>query len=162
MKFLGFFIPRFFVVLGMFREEIPFWIPFDGTDIPKRAVKGGKEGGQTLYIGRSQHNGSLTPGKVTEVDKVCFIPWGTLSNEKRDFEILVCSSDFNWVAADSGNVPVNAFAAGKSEQGETLYIGRVMHEGNLVVGKIQPSHRVCYIASDQVELNFNKYEVFVV
>lgn len=74
----------------------------------------------------------------------------------------MCSSNHNWVAAEKGNVPVNAFPAGHSEQGETLYIGRVRHNGNFVVGKIQPSHRVCYIASGTEEINFPKYEVFVV
>jgi len=144
------------------REEIPFWVPFDHQQIPKEAVKGGKEGNQTIYIGRAHHCGSVTPGKVLEVDRTCIIPWGTISNEKHDYEILMCSSAYNWTAAEKGSVPVNAFSAGQSEQGETLYIGRVFHNGDLIVGKVQPSHRVCYISSGTEELNFQKYEVFVV
>lgn len=125
-------------------------------------MKGGKEGNQKVFIGRAHHSGSVTPGKVLEIDKTCFIPWGCVSNKKDDYEILMCSSNYNWVSAERGEVPVNAFPAGHSEQGETLYIGRVLHNRNLIVGKIQPSHRVCYIAFGAQELNFKKYEVFVV
>jgi Protein of unknown function (DUF3421) len=150
-----------FVISEICREEIPFWIQFDG-EIPKDAIKGGKEGNQILYIGRAAHNGSLTPGKINGIDKSCFIPWGTVSNLKPEHEILICSSGFNWVAARDGNVPQNAFPAGHSEQGETIFIGRVLHEGSLVVGKVQPSHGVCYISYENKELNFHKYEVFVV
>ncbi|CRK86359.1 CLUMA_CG000082, isoform A [Clunio marinus] len=143
-------------------EEVPFWIPFHGEIIPKNTVKGGKENNQKLYIGRSHHHGSLTPGKVLESERNCIIPWGTISNVKEDFEILICSTNYNWVAAENGSVPINAFPAGHSEQGETLFIGRVFHEGSLIVGKIQQSHRVCYIPHNDEELNFCKYEVLVV
>lgn len=100
--------------------------------------------------------------KVHEIDKTCIIPWGCISREKHDFEILMCSSDYNWATAEKGNVPVNAFIAGHSEQGESLYIGRVIHQGKLFVGKIQPSHGVCYFAFEDKELNVPQYEVFVV
>lgn len=146
----------------MHREEIPFWVPFD-QNIPSQAVKGGKEGNQTIYIGRAEHSGSLTPGKVLEGNKTCLVPWGCVANEKTtDYEILVCSSDCNWVSAFGNNLPANSFPAGRSEQGETLYIGRYLHEGSLIVGKVQPSHRVCYIAFGNQELHSEKYEVFVV
>lgn len=148
--------------LEICREEVPFWVSFDG-EIPKYAIKAGQEGNnETLYIGRAHHRGSLTPGKVNGDNKTCKIPWGTLSNEITDYEVLVCANDFSWVAAKDGNVPVNAFSAGHSEQGETLFIGRVLHQGSLLIGKIQPSHGVCYVAHENSELNFRKYEVFVV
>lgn len=150
-----------FMISEFCREEIPFWVPFDGK-IPKSAIKAGNEGNQTLYIGRAEHNGSLTPGKVMEIDKTCKIPWGSISNSKDDFQVLICASDFNWVAARDGFVPSNGFPAGHSEQGETIFIGRVMVQGSLLVGKVQPSHGVCYVASENTELNFRKYEVFVV
>jgi hypothetical protein len=145
------------------REGIPTWVNFDG-EIPANAVKAGKQGNQTLYIGQAHHRGSLTPGKVPINDRLCFIPWGTISNGKEDFKILVSHTDLtsNWIAASDGEIPQNAFPGGNSEEGETLYIGRVLHEGALVVGKVQRSHRVCYIAFGEKELNFNRYEVFVV
>lgn len=43
----------------------------------------------------------------------------------------------NWVAAANGDVPSNAVPAGRTKQGETLYVGRASHEGALVVGKVR-------------------------
>jgi hypothetical protein len=56
-------------------EEIPFWVPFDGSNIPKNAKVFGSYQGQNFYIGRAEHQGSLTPGIVLETEKVCIIPW---------------------------------------------------------------------------------------
>lgn len=123
---------------------------------------GGNEAGQDLYIGRASHCDSLTPGKIPENNLKCILPWGTIANIKEEFEVLVCPGGANWAAAQEGQAPVNAFPAGHSEDGETLFIGRVFHEGAVVVGKMQPSHRVCYIAYGGKELNFKQYEVLVV
>lgn len=120
-------------------------------------------GDQSFFIGRAPHNGSLTPGKIFQDRKDLSLPWGTLENIKTDFEILTCAGSLNWVAASEGNVPQNAFPGGRSENGETLYIGRFMHnDGILSVGKIQPSHRVCYVTHAGKEINLKTYEVLVV
>lgn len=68
----------------------------------------------------------------------------------------------NWVVARDGTAPLNAFEAGHSEQGEKLFIGRFKHLGEIVVGKVQPTHRVCYIPFDDRELNSNQYEILVI
>lgn len=75
---------------------------------------------------------------------------------------MVGGSIDNWVVAEDGNCPLNAFNAGHSEQGETLFIGRYKHNSDVIVGKIQPSHRVCYIPYNDRELNNARYEVFVI
>jgi hypothetical protein len=51
--------------------------------------------------------------------------------------------------------------AGESEDGESLFVGRVQHEGTVTVGKVQPSHGVCYISYAGQELGFNEFEVLV-
>lgn len=63
-----------------------------------------------------------------------------------------------------GEIPVNAFIAGYTEHGESLYIGRQIHEGNLLVGKIHPSYKTCYIPDvlGTKEIEFSDYEVLVV
>lgn len=105
----------------------------------------------------------MTPGKIPEAESTCVIPWGTVANVIADCQILMCASDSSWVVAENGHVPSNAFAAGYSEQGETLFIGRVKNiHGDIIIGKVQPSHRVCYIAQQHQEVNFREYEVFVV
>lgn len=46
----------------------PRWVPTSGSQVPPGAFVGGKcENGETLYIGRAHHNGSLTPGKVSSL-----------------------------------------------------------------------------------------------
>ncbi|XP_070496801.1 uncharacterized protein [Chironomus tepperi] len=145
------------------KDEIPFWVPFDGVNLPKNAVVGGKYKGQKVFIGRAHHERSLTPGMVLENEKVIMLPWGCVSNTKNDFEILCCEGSANWVVADSGNCPQNAFRAGYSEvYSEPLYVGRYKHGDSIVCGKIQPSHHVCYIAYEGNELNNKHYEVLVI
>lgn len=51
--------------------------------------------------------------------------------------------------------------AGESEDGEPLFVGRASHEGTVTVGKIQPSHGVCYISYAGQELGFADYEVLI-
>ncbi len=52
----------------------------------------------------------------------------------------------SWVEGTGSDIPVNAVPGGVEDGGETLYIGRVLHEGTVTVGKIHPSHGVCYVA----------------
>lgn len=52
-------------------------------------------------------------------------------------------------------------SAGESEDGEPLFVGRAQHEGTVTVGKVQPSHGVCYISYAGQELGFADYEVLV-
>ena len=41
------------------KDEIPFWVPFDGSNIPRNAVVGGKCQGQKVFIGRAHHEGKF-------------------------------------------------------------------------------------------------------
>jgi Protein of unknown function (DUF3421) len=151
-------------ILALFREEIPFWVPYNRQNVHRHALNAGVEGGEKLYIGRAEHSGSLTPGKVFANTLECVIPWGTVANVKTDYEMLVYPGQVSWVASQNGHAPINAFPGGHSEEGETIFIGRVKHEasGAILIGKMQPSHRVCYVAHDGKELNFKQYEILVI
>lgn len=50
----------------------------------------------------------------------------------------------SWIDSEGGAVPSNAVVGGQTNDGETLYIGRVLHNGTVTVGKIHPSHGCCY------------------
>ena len=89
---------------------------------------------------------------------MCYVAWGGGEHGKQDYEVLV-GGQGNWVASLGGNVPESAMQAGKSEDGEPLYIGRVKHEGIITIGKVQPSHKVCYIPYAGKEYNYHGYEV---
>lgn len=56
---------------------------------------------------------------------------------------------------------IGALPGGQSEDGEPLYIGRVIHDGALTVGKVQPSHGCLYIPYGGQELSFKEYEILL-
>jgi len=137
------------------------WIPVaGGGQIPPTAIQGGNDNGEPQFIARASHEGGVIPGKVVQSHGCCYIAWGGAEVPKEEFEVL-CNGNGHWVAVSGENVPDEAYAAGQSEDGETLYIGRVNHEDSVTLGKVQKSHGVCYIPYGGQEVAFQDYEVFV-
>ncbi len=58
----------------------------------------------------------------------------------------------SWVDASGGDIPNHAVPGGHEVDGETLYIGRVLHNGSVTVGKVHPSHGSCYIPYGKLAL----------
>lgn len=142
-------------------EDIHCWKPLIDQNIPSNANVGGFHERSYLYIGHSNHRGSCTPGMVSTVTKRCHIAWGGSEHRKAEFEIL-CNCRGKFVESKLGQVPVGAVLGGYSEVvGEPLFIGRVKVKESLIVGKVQPSHKVCYIPVGGKEVAFERYEVFV-
>uniref|UniRef100_A0A2M3ZJU7 Putative farnesoic acid o-methyltransferase-like protein n=1 Tax=Anopheles braziliensis TaxID=58242 RepID=A0A2M3ZJU7_9DIPT len=139
------------------------WVTVSEADrrIPPNAVVGGHYGRTTLYIARSFHEGSITPGYVARDSYECTLPWGGKMHKKHRYEVLCTPGEFVPYDTTDDTTLLHATPAGVSEQGEPLYIGRVSHEGKLINGKIQRSHSVCYIPYKGKELNFKNYEIFV-
>lgn len=51
-----------------------------GGNIPHNAVQGGNDpSGETYYIGRAIHNGTVTVGKVHKSHETCYVAYGKLS-----------------------------------------------------------------------------------
>lgn len=63
-----------------------------------------------------------------------------------------------WVPAANGVVPPSSMEGGV-DGNEQLYIARARHEGDLIPGKLHPSHGVCYVAYGGGEHGHNEYEV---
>lgn len=57
-------------------------------------------------------------------------------------------------------IPYNAVPGGE-DSGETIYIGRAVHNGEVIPGKVVPSHRCCYVASAGAEHSHREYQVRV-
>lgn len=55
----------------------------------------------------------------------------------------------------------NAVPGGRTNSGETLYIGRAWHAGALTPGKIHPSHGNLYIPYNGGEVAIGTYEVLI-
>jgi len=142
------------------------WVPGTDTTCPENAVKGGHQNGIHLYIIRAPHAGSITPGKMFATAPVQgrakgSLCWGGSEHLKSSYEVLVAPAETTkWIASSNGEVVSNAIIGGFAETGENLYIGRANWETNLVIGKIHPSHRCCYIPYGN-ELRFDNYEILV-
>ncbi|XP_037806146.1 C3 and PZP-like alpha-2-macroglobulin domain-containing protein 8 [Lucilia sericata] len=63
-----------------------------------------------------------------------------------------------WVPAANGEIPPNSMEGG-FDGSEQLYIARARHEGDLIPGKLHPSHGVCYVAWGGGEHGHSEYEV---
>ncbi|XP_015610509.1 uncharacterized protein LOC107275171 isoform X2 [Cephus cinctus] len=138
-------------------ETANYWIDYnDAEGLPRNAVMASEDG---LYVGRAHHRESVTPGGVRS--NVCTLPWGGAAHEKKDFQVL-CGKDINWIKGWQGSVPLYALPAGETEDGNALFIGRILHDGIYYIGKVQPDHQGCYIPLNGQEISYLEYEVLVV
>ncbi|XP_076351216.1 natterin-4-like [Tachypleus tridentatus] len=65
-----------------------------------------------------------------------------------------------WVNAARGSVPQNAVQGGYDGV-DIIYIGRAHHQGEVVPGKVVPSHGCCYVPWGGVEHSHKEYQVLV-
>ncbi|EGI57249.1 C3 and PZP-like alpha-2-macroglobulin domain-containing protein 8 [Acromyrmex echinatior] len=135
------------------------WCDASGGMIPPDAVEGGQDE-EPLFVGRAHHEGALIPGKVKPGHSVCYVAWGGAEHGKTDYQVL-CGCKPTWVPVSGGTIPPNAIPGGETEDGEPLFVGRVHHEGTVTIGKVQPSHNVCYIPYAGSEIASSEYEIMV-
>ncbi|XP_076628608.1 natterin-4 [Colletes latitarsis] len=129
--------------------------------LPGNAVVGGRDAdGTTIFVGRAFHEGDMLPAKVIPDKSVAYVCHNGEEHAKYDFEVL-CLGEFAWEFSSNGNIPNDAIVAGQTSDGESLYVGRVLHNGSQTIGKVQPSHGCLYIPFDGEELSFKDYEVLV-
>uniref|UniRef100_A0A336MUL6 CSON007745 protein n=1 Tax=Culicoides sonorensis TaxID=179676 RepID=A0A336MUL6_CULSO len=132
--------------------EEKLWRSCIGTNVPANAVQGGHDvDEEPLYIGRVKHEGAITPGKVNADHGLCYVPFGGKEYSRNEYEVL-CGVKGSWIPCTQDNIPKNAFIGGKTETGETLYIGRVKHENTITLGKVKPS------AEEKSEPDFTKFD----
>ena len=76
------------------------------------------------------------------------VPGGREHN-KESYEVLTAVHDdaeFEWIYSSNGEVPPLAIQGGHTSLDEPLYIGRVVHNGELLPGKIHPRENGCFIS----------------
>jgi len=67
------------------------WVPACDGAVPLGALQGGQQSdGQTLYIGRAYHNGSMVIGKVHPGHKTLYVSFGGEEIPIHSYEVLVC------------------------------------------------------------------------
>lgn len=97
-----------------------------------------------------------------EVSVGAYVSFGTVEVEVYEFEFVrMDKGTYKWEEAKNGEVPKNAIHGGCTSRDETLYFGRVSHNGTYIPGKIHPSHKVFYAPHNGQEINFSTYEVLV-
>lgn len=139
------------------------WVQSSMGSTPSNGVISGYDNGEPMYVGRAYHSGAVLPGKVHPSHRCCYVPWGGREHSCRQYEVL-CSTfggQPNWQMCYGGGVPPGAIQGGRTEDGEALYIGRHMHGGSMVPGKVQKSHSCLYIPYGGEEHSYREFEVLV-
>ncbi|XP_077543609.1 natterin-3-like [Haemaphysalis longicornis] len=65
-----------------------------------------------------------------------------------------------WVTCCGASIPPNAVSGG-CDNGETVFVGRATHSGDILPGKVLRSHRTCYVSYAGVEHGHASYQVLV-
>ncbi|XP_005180313.2 uncharacterized protein LOC101888348 isoform X2 [Musca domestica] len=65
------------------------WVPWTGSMPPNAVIGGQTAEGEPLYIGRAQHGGTTTVGKVQLSHGSCYIPYNGEEMGFKEFEIYV-------------------------------------------------------------------------
>merc|ERR1719436_1377944 len=118
-------------------------------------VRGGADSRGEFFIGRAHCHDDWVPGKVSPLDKCCYIPSGGKEHWFAEYEVLLLPAKaLRWVADAKG-----AFPAGAVPVGSSFYVARARHNGNLIPGKLHPEHGCCYVSSGNKEHKYEEYEV---
>ncbi|RWS02129.1 uncharacterized protein B4U79_02268 [Dinothrombium tinctorium] len=146
----------------MFRPVVEWRDASSGAVPVANPVIGGHDvNSEPLYIGSTEIDGDLVPGKVVQSHRCCYVAYAGREHSSRIYHVLVNPSNCElvWQHSSHGKVPTGAIQGGRTADGEPLYIGRHYHDGSLTVGKIHPSHGRLYISFGGEEVPYSEYEV---
>ncbi|XP_020289100.1 uncharacterized protein LOC109857327 [Pseudomyrmex gracilis] len=66
------------------------WVQSSHGHVPENAVEGGRTStGETLYVGRTFHNGAPCVGKIQRSHGVLYVPFDGKEIPHREYEVLV-------------------------------------------------------------------------
>ncbi|CAL7941810.1 unnamed protein product [Xylocopa violacea] len=138
------------------------WVRYTGDreTLPGMVVVGQDLDNLDLVVGRAVHDGDLLPAKAKPAHGLCYVSYLHREHTKTDFEILMLE-DYHWVRDSNGHVPRHAVGAGRTSDGEMLYVGRCYVDGVPCVGKVHRSNGVLYAPYHGSEYKFKNYEVLV-
>lgn len=107
--------------------------------------------GFPLGIGRFKVENDMIPGTFYVKHGYVAVSYACLSHKESDeFEIL-CDGDVEWVGAQHGELPSHSVVGGRADNWENLHIGKVKHDGVIVIGKVHPRHQCLYIPWESAE-----------
>lgn len=136
------------------------WQPCFSGAVPPNAVRSGlTRTGEPLYVGRGHYNNSLCVGKIHPSHGCLYIPFGGQEVRLNTYEVLVFEHVNNWVASTPNFTPPGAVVAGHDTDRAVIYVGRAMHEGEMLPAKIIPSKGCAYVCYGGYEINKRNHEV---
>lgn len=138
------------------------WVRFDPNQFFEGAVVAGySSDGIPICIGRCIYEGNILPGSVDLTDETITVTHEGKVIKLNKYETL-CNGNLYWSRSSLGHVLSDAVSGGTTELGETLYVGRAIHEGNLKIGKVSPVSDTLYIPHGDKEIKFDgPFEVLV-
>ncbi|XP_037921606.1 uncharacterized protein LOC119658336 isoform X1 [Hermetia illucens] len=130
--------------------------------LPKNAIVGGRDlEGNSIYLARTHVDEYLLPCYVIPKKEEAWTSLNGKAIAVTDYEVLAGDS-YRWVKDQDGNTPGGALIGGKAFNGEQLFIGRVAIEKGFIPGAVWPSKKGLYVAYDESERFYAKYEVLVI
>lgn len=137
------------------------WIDATAHSIPEGALEGGRDAdGDVIFVGRVYKDGDMMPAKVIPNKGGAYVCWGSEEHKVEEFQVLA-GAGFLWAHCTSGQTLPGAVPAGKTKDGETLYVGRAEHKGSISIGKVHPSHGCLYFPFGGEEIKVESYEVLI-
>ena len=165
------------------------WEIVTSGPLPTNALPAGifPNNGETLYVGKRQHDCDEVPGYVVPTEKRFHLCWRSREYcYDEGYKILTVEEPdaFEWGTYSYGEVPSTAIPGGTTMYGEKLYIGRTVTDSDVMdgrtwqldpinlpsgcatntqlVGKIHRSDKCLYIPWDGKEYKIYKsYEVLM-
>lgn len=74
---------------------------------------------------------------------------------------ILTGRGLRWKEYEMGRFPYAAIKSGYGENRVPLFVGRAVHEGNVLVGKIHPQNNRIYVPYKGREYSYNKYEMLL-
>lgn len=137
------------------------WVGSGNGHVPAGAVLAGNTStGEPLYIGRTHHEGSLTPGKIHRSHGCLYIPFGGAEQSFLSYEVLIGQSRSTWQHCSAhAPLPPGAILAGHDSDSSPIYVGRAYHDGDQLPAKVLPGKQIAYVCHNGQEIPKHTYEV---
>lgn len=141
------------------------WVSSGNGLVPQNSVQSGTTvSGEPLFVGRTNYQGSVTPGKIQTSHGCLYFPYGGAEQSSSQYEVLISSVPaVRWMDwSPSQGEPPQAVVAGHDTDGFLIYVARAIHEEEQIPGKFIPGKQAMYISWNGQEIIKQHFEVCLV
>ncbi|XP_063695982.1 uncharacterized protein LOC134827314 [Culicoides brevitarsis] len=136
-----------------------------GSQIAGIALEAGHDDkNNEIYLGRGLKNNNLLVVAANYAKNRATVALGGKEWPIEEFEVLQNDMFFGWKRiSEEKSLPTRAVEAGFDENGNILYVGRVAHEKNLLLGSVNSGNSVLSVPFKGKEFKFStNYEVLTI